>query len=85
MGVFIGGGGSRGKVSADGMTVDKHGNVFIAVPSGVKVFTGAGEQVKHIETPVNITNCVVGGDEDQYLFMTGHKQIFRCALHYSEN
>jgi gluconolactonase len=78
----------------DGMTLDRHGNIFATAGSGadagIWIFSPQGEQLGHIPTPGDPTNCVFGGGESaNWLYITsatgkdGKYGFFRIKLNTS--
>lgn len=63
--------------TADGMTVDTDGNVWVAVKDGIAVHAPSGERIAHIKTPVMPTNCAFGGSDGKTLYITARKLVFK--------
>jgi sugar lactone lactonase YvrE len=66
-------GGGRG---IDGMTLDKHGNIYATAGTGAKagiyVFSHEGKPLAFLAMPGDPTNCEFGGGEDsKTLYITG--------------
>lgn len=52
----------EGAKGADGMTVDRAGNVYCSGPDGVWIWDPAGQLLDRIATPSKAINCTFGGD-----------------------
>jgi gluconolactonase len=65
---------------ADGMKVDKYGNLFAAGPGGLYVFSPQGKLLgSFAATAGKISNCAWGGDGSD-LFLTAGSGIYRIRL-----
>jgi gluconolactonase len=62
--------------SADGMAVDRNGNVYVTCKSGVNVFNSSGDKLGIIGFPENPSNCVFGGEDLKTLYVTCRKRIY---------
>lgn len=69
-------------VSADGMALDCHGNIYITehVQKHVRVFTPQGQQLATINVDANITNAAFGGEDGKTLFLTGAGSLWKIKL-----
>ncbi len=68
----------RGRTtSADGMTIDTQGDLFVATYFGLQIFNARGEFVGVVNTPVFPVSCCFGGDDMKTLFLTGFNKVFR--------
>lgn len=67
---------------ADGLTVDRAGNVYAAAGGkGVLVYAPDGRELAQIPTPVSTTNVEFSrGDGPSYLYVTGGKGLYRIAM-----
>ena len=72
---YLKGGGRKG--SCDGMTVDKHGNVFATGPGGVLVISPDGTLLGTINTGQATGNCT-WGDDGSTLYITA--DMFLCRV-----
>jgi gluconolactonase len=61
---------------ADGLKVDRAGNLFATGPGGVHVITADGVHLGTIETGDKTANCAWGGDGST-LYMTVNKQLMK--------
>ena len=62
--------------SADGMAVDRNGNVYVTCKSGLNVFGPSGKLLGIVEFPDKPANCTFGGDNLSTLFVTCRKKIY---------
>ena len=61
---------------SDGMTIDNEGNVYLT-GKGVTVYNAAGQQIQHIDVPVDWTgNVCFGGKDRKTLFITASDAVF---------
>ena len=68
----------------DGMTVDRHGRVYIALYNrGVLVVTPSGERIGFITTGRQTTNCTFGAD-GRTLYITADKGLKRVVLNVGD-
>jgi len=63
----------------DGMTVDRHGNLFAAGPGGIHVFSPDGHHLGTFETGEATANCT-WGDDGSTLYMTADMYLCRVKL-----
>ncbi len=66
----------RGRGTADGMTMDREGRIYIATNFGIQVFDRTGEFLGNIWIPVSPAHCVFGGGDMSTLFMTCKDRIY---------
>ena len=64
---------------ADGLKVDREGNVFGARPGGISIFSPDGTHLGSIETGMPTSNAAWGGDGSA-LYITGGTAIYRIKL-----
>jgi len=64
------------KGGPDGMTVDRHGNLFATGPGGVCVFGPDGTPLGRLETGVATANCTFGGNGST-LYITADMYLCR--------
>jgi gluconolactonase len=68
----------RGRsTSADGMTIDTDGDLFVATYLGLQIFNARGEFVGVVNTPVFPVSCAFGGDDMKTLFLAAYDKIYR--------
>lgn len=63
--------------SADGMTIDTQGDLFVATYLGLQIFNAKGEFVGVVNTPVFPVSCCFGGDDMKTLYLAAYDKIFR--------
>nr|WP_067058785.1 SMP-30/gluconolactonase/LRE family protein [Mucilaginibacter sp. L294] len=62
--------------SADGMTLDEQGNLYLA-GKGITIYSPKGEQIAHIEIPEPWSaNVCFGGKNRDVLFITASKAVY---------
>lgn len=66
--------------AADGMKVDKEGNLYATGPGGVWVFSPSGEHLGTIKMPEVTANCAFGDRDGRTLYMTASKGLYRIRL-----
>ena len=66
--------------SADGMAVDAEGNLFVTSAAGVEVFAPDGTQWGVIEVPEQPANCVLGGPDNNTLYITARTGLYSVQL-----
>ena len=62
--------------SADGMALDKSGNLYVACKLGILVYNSAGVLVKTITLPETASNCIFGGKSMNTLYITAGKNLY---------
>lgn len=77
--VFYDATGHEAEGSADGMTVDRDGNVFATGPGGVWVFAPDGTHLGTIQ-PDEIPANAAWGDDGHTLYMTARTGLYRIRL-----
>ena len=63
--------------SADGMTIDSQGNLYVATYLGLQIFNARGEFVGVVNTPVFPVSCCFGGDDMKTLYLAAYDKIYR--------
>ncbi len=66
---------------ADGMAVDRAGNVYCAGAAAVWIFTPDGQLLDRIETPARPINCVFGGSEGMELYISTFEGVVVQPMH----
>lgn len=66
------------KLRADGIKVDRNGNVFAAAGDGVVVIGPDGTAIGRIRSGIRTANCAFGADG--YLYMTASDRLLRVKL-----
>lgn len=69
----------------DGMTVDCHGNLYVAEHPArrVRVFSPQGQELATIRVDANVTNAAFGGLDHQTLYITGAGALWQLHLDVS--
>lgn len=62
--------------SADGMTIDKHGNLYVATYYGVQIFNAKGEFVGMINLPSFPVSLCFGDADMQTLYMVSYSKVY---------
>lgn len=66
-------------VGADGMTLDEHGNLYLA-RNAVQVFSPTGNRLATIEVPEAPSNVCFGGADRHTLFITARKGLYAVRM-----
>ena len=66
---------------ADGMTIDRAGNVYCAGFKHVWVWSPGGALLTKIETPTRPINCTFGDNDMHSLYITGLGGLYRQRMH----
>lgn len=61
--------------SCDGLVVDQHGNVFVAVPGGVAVISPTGKHLGNLVTNDRTANVEFGGDGSTLFICANHRVL----------
>lgn len=68
----------KGKTtSADGMTVDEEGNIYVATLIGIQILNAKGEFVGIINFPIVPVSCCFGGDDMKTLYATCYNKVYK--------
>jgi gluconolactonase len=67
----------RGRGTADGMTIDRDDNVWIATNFGIQVFDRSGEYIGNVRIPLSPSHCAFGGEDLSTLHITSRNHIYR--------
>jgi gluconolactonase len=62
--------------SADGMTIDTEGNIYVATYSGVQIINPAGKNIGTIHFPVFPVSVCFGDDDMKTLYVTAYDKIY---------
>src|SRR5712664_3799301 len=65
---------------ADGMKVDREGNVYCTGPGGIHVIGPDGKLLGRIRIPDHCTNMAWGGDDWHSLYITTYNSVFRTRV-----
>jgi gluconolactonase len=63
----------------DGMTCDRHGNLFCTAAGGVWIFSPTGQHLGTIRIPELPTNCTWGDADGQGLYITAGGSVYRIG------
>ncbi|MFZ2053362.1 MAG: SMP-30/gluconolactonase/LRE family protein [Candidatus Aminicenantales bacterium] len=63
--------------SADGMTVDELGNIYVATYAGLQIFNNRGEFIGIVHFPVFPVSCCFGGEDMKTLYIVGYDKVYR--------
>jgi gluconolactonase len=80
--VFSGADLVQGLTVPDGMTIDCHGNIYVAEHNAqrLRVFSPNGSQLATINVDANATNAAFGGDDGKTLYITGAGKVWKIEL-----
>ena len=65
---------------ADGMTVDRAGNVYCAGPADIWIWNPEGKLLAKIKTPTRPINCAFGDQDMRSLYITGFGGLYRQRM-----
>lgn len=68
---------------ADGMTIDRAGNIYCAGPSDIWIWNPSGKLLDKIRVPEKPINCVLGGRDMRTLFVTGFGGLYGIEMKIS--
>jgi len=63
--------------NADGIKMDKKGNLYLATMQGIKVISAEGEMIRKIETPAMATNLCF---HEPYMYITTENVVYEYYL-----
>jgi gluconolactonase len=66
--------------TADGLAIDRAGNIFVATRTGVEVFAPDGSRWGVISVPEQPANCAFGGAALRTLFITAQTGLYSVEL-----
>ncbi len=69
-----------GAGGGDGMTMDEHGNVYLAGRGHVFAFSPGGQLIEKIAFPQSPANCTFGGPDRKTLFATARKGFYSIPM-----
>ncbi len=68
----------KGKsTSADGMTIDELGNIYVATYMGLQIFSPKGEFIGIISFPVFPGSCCFGGEDMKTLYAVCYNRVYK--------
>ncbi|MCA9145928.1 MAG: SMP-30/gluconolactonase/LRE family protein [Planctomycetales bacterium] len=65
---------------ADGMAIDRAGNVYCAGPAHIWIWSPSGKLLDKIETPTRPINCTFGDADLRSLYITGFGGLYRQRM-----
>jgi gluconolactonase len=68
---------------ADGMTIDRAGNVYCAGPTDIWVWSPSGKLIDKIACPTKPINCTFGDSDMRSLYITGPGALYRQRMRIS--
>ena len=63
--------------SADGMAIDKSGNLYVCTYSGVQIFNAKGDYVGLINLPSFPVSLCFGGDDMKTLYIVSYSKVYK--------
>jgi gluconolactonase len=63
--------------SADGMAIDKMGNIYVATYAGLQIFNAKGEFVGMVNSPTFPVSVCFGGDDMKTLYIASYDKIYK--------
>ena len=63
--------------SADGMTIDEAGNLYVCTYAGLQIFNAKGEFVGIVNFPVFPVNCCFGGADLKTLYVVAYDKVYK--------
>ncbi len=61
---------------SDGMTIDVHGNIYVATALGLQIFDNTGEYIGMVHFPIRPVSAVFGGEDMQTIYCTCATRIY---------
>jgi gluconolactonase len=68
---------------ADGMAIDRAGNVYCAGPAHIWIWSPSGKLLDKIKTPSRPINCAFGDSDMRSLYITGFGGLYRQRMNIS--
>jgi gluconolactonase len=69
-----------GDEALDGIKVDAAGNLYLAAPDGLRIYSASGKHLGTVVAPRPIHNFAWGGDDGKTLYLTARDRLYRIAL-----
>jgi gluconolactonase len=63
--------------SADGMTIDEQGAIYVATYMGIQIFNAKGDFIGIINLPVFPVSCCFGGDDMKTLYAVSYNCVYK--------
>jgi len=70
----------RRRGTADGLTMDREGNIYAATNFGIQIFDRTGDFIGNVWLPVSPAHCVFGGAELSTLYATCKDRIYTLQI-----
>ena len=70
-------------LGADGMTIDRAGNVYCAGATDIWIWSPSGKLLHKIACPTRPINCAFGGNDMQTLYITGFGGLYKQRMNIS--
>jgi len=69
-----------GDEALDGLKVDRNGNVYVAAPDGVRIYSASGRHLGTIMAPRPVHNFAWGGADGRTLYLCARDRLYRIEL-----
>ena len=69
-----------GEAALDGLKVDRSGNLYVAAPDGVRIYSAGGTHLGTIVAPRTVHNMAWGGEDGRTLYLCAHDRLYRIDL-----
>jgi gluconolactonase len=69
-----------GEAALDGLKVDMVGNLYVAAPDGVRIYSAGGKHLGTIVAPRTVHNMAWGGEDGRTLYLCAHDRLYRIDL-----
>jgi gluconolactonase len=69
-----------GEEALDGLKVDVQGNVYVASPDGVRIYSSSGKHLGTITAPRPVHNFAWGGADGRTLYLCARDRLYRIEL-----
>jgi gluconolactonase len=69
-----------GDEALDGVKVDRRGNVYVAAPDGLRIYSAGGLHLGTVTAPRAIHNMAWGGPDGRTLYLCGRDRLYRIDL-----
>ena len=68
--------------TADGMTVDRQGNLYVTTVEGIEVFQSSGDFWGVLPVPKQPSNCTFGGSDRSILYITAREGLYEIPFEF---
>jgi gluconolactonase len=69
-----------GDEALDGIKVDRAGNLYLAAPDGLRIYSASGKHLGTVIAPRPVHNFAWGGADGKTLYLTARDRLYRIAL-----